>query len=511
MSLGNSVFAPAAALLALASVAVAKNDPVNVESGGMIQKDRAGEVVGVLAAKAPGVFSEEAYFSEMKSKYDSLSQDWAAVRPENFVSVTVTDADWGANGGAECSTCGTSRKLLVGVNKPAGQALDLATAANAGVGTEFAKGWLNANADGDLLWTGVYTSPNAAALRLHFTGFDLPVGAELYLYNASGEVFGPYADRGANGDGDFWTNTITGEKAFVEVRVPKGSLEGSLAGRGFVVSEIAHMGPQLLTAFLPEMAAMGASEDGKALCSYNASCVQDASCYSTSTWGQIDNVRLAVAHMLFRSGAYQYICSGGLVNDTVSTSWIPYFLTANHCISKSAEATSLECYWRYRTTSCGGACTNPYGVVPRTLGSTIKKTNKTSDYTLLQLSQNPPAGSVFLGWTATAVANTSGTVLYRISHPKGAPQAFSRHTVNTTAGTCTSWPRGNWIYSKDSIGATEGGSSGSPVMNASAQIVGQLSGGCGTQTSNVCNTTANSTVDGAFAAYFTAVKPWLNP
>ncbi len=511
MSLRTRVLASAAALLALASGAGAFNDSAILESATTVQKDRAGAVVGVLAAKAPGAFSEEAYYLEMKSKYDSLSQDWAAIRPENFVSVNVSDADWNANGTSECTTCGTSRKLLVGVNKPSGHALDLAAAAGATVGSDFARGWVNANADGDLLWTGVYTSPNAAALRLHFTGFDLPAGSELYIYNGTGEVFGPYTDLGPNADRDFWTNTITGEKLYLEVRVPKGALDATLAGKGFTVAEIAHMGPQLLTAFLPEMAAGGTTEDAKALCSYNATCVQDASCYTTSTWGQIDSVRLAVAHMLYRSGAFQYICSGGLVNDTVSTSWIPYFLTANHCISKSTEASSLECYWRYRTTSCGGACTNPYGVVPRTLGATIKKTNKTSDYTLLQLSQNPPSGSVFLGWTATAVANTSGTVLYRISHPKGAPQAFSRHTVSTTAGTCTSWPRGNWIYSKDSIGATEGGSSGSPVMNASAQIVGQLSGGCGTQTSNVCNTTANATVDGAFAAYFTAVKPWLNP
>ncbi len=150
------------------------------------------------------------------------------------------------------------------------------------------------------------------------------------------------------------------------------------------------------------------------------------------------------------------------------------------------------------------------GDVPRTLGAAILSTNKTGDYTLMQLSQNPPAGSVFLGWNSTPVANTNGAALYRISHPQGAPQAYSTHTVNTSAGTCRSWPRGSWIYSRDVIGATEGGSSGSPVLNASGQVVGQLSGACGTNLNDVCDEVNNATVDGAFASYFSSVSQWLN-
>ncbi|HEY5680690.1 MAG TPA: PKD domain-containing protein, partial [Pseudomonadales bacterium] len=76
--------------------------------------------------------------------------------------------------------------------------------------------------------------------------------------------------------------------------------------------------------------------------------------------------------------------------------------------------------------------------------------------------------------------------------------------------TCRSWPRGPWIYSSDTFGATEGGSSGSPVVNEAGQVVGQLSGACGYETSNVCSD-LNATVDGAFAAYFNDVAQWLDP
>ena len=51
---------------------------------------------------------------------------------------------------------------------------------------------------------------------------------------------------------------------------------------------------------------------------------------------------------------------------------------------------------------------------------------------------------------------------------------------------------------------TDGGSSGSPVVNASDQVVGQLSDACDTNVNN-------ATVDGAFAFYFASVQPILAP
>lgn len=57
---------------------------------------------------------------------------------------------------------------------------------------------------------------------------------------------------------------------------------------------------------------------------------------------------------------------------------------------------------------------------------------------------------------------------------------------------------------------TEGGSSGSPVVNEAGEVVGQLSGGCGTHVSDNCDAVNNATVDGAFAAHFDEVAPFLD-
>ena len=76
---------------------------------------------------------------------------------------------------------------------------------------------------------------------------------------------------------------------------------------------------------------------------------------------------------------------------------------------------------------------------------------------------------------------------------------------------CGTLPRGRYHYSKDNLGATEGGSSGSAVVNGSGQVVGQLYGACGFNLNNVCDANANATVDGAFASTYPNVSAFLSP
>ena len=101
--------------------------------------------------------------------------------------------------------------------------------------------------------------------------------------------------------------------------------------------------------------------------------------------------------------------------------------------------------------------------------------------------------------------------LHRVSNPNFGPQVYNEQTVSTSAPTCQGWPRGERIYSKDTLGGTDGGSSGSPVVNASDQVVGQLSGGCGTNVNDPCDAVHNATVDGALAYYWATVQPIINP
>jgi V8-like Glu-specific endopeptidase len=339
------------------------------------------------------------------------------------------------------------------------------------------------------VWTMAIEAPGASGVRIHLTGLDLPAGAELAVYDAGGDAF-TYGGRGPMSDGELWTNTAIGDTAILQLKA------ADLAGISFRIESVGYLGDAFL---------YGARESlAKSFCSYNADCVVNANCGGASS--AVNAARNAVGHMLFQSRGSYYICSGGLVNNDAGR---PYFLTANHCISKDREASTLEAYFFYEI-PCGddcGAYARP--ATPRTLGSSIVATNRTGDYTLLELSGSAPSGAVLLGWDATPITGDDGYRLYRISHPGGAPQAYSAHEVDATTGTCSSWPRGSWIYEHDLVGATEGGSSGSPVVNSNGDIVGQLSGGCGYNLGDVCDSASNATVDGAFASYYGEVKTFL--
>jgi lysyl endopeptidase len=377
-------------------------------------------------------------------------------------------------------------RLRVGIEKPVGVAFKLGPAVKFGD--------VSAASDRTFVWSGRVSAPGATAMRIHLAPFDLPESAELYIYSADGQAFGPYMGRGPIDSGELWTNTIFGEEVRLQLRVAADDA----AHTRVVIAGVGYLGAGLPMA-------------GSNLCADNAACVWNAACSGVNA--AVTNARDAVASILFASGGFYYICTGGLVADSDGLSVVPYFLTANHCISTSGEASSLETYFDYESGSCTTQnCTQPYNSTGETVGSQIVAANKSGDYTLLRLSSTPrtPDGvAIYLGWTATAVANSNGTNLYRISHPQGSPQAYSEHDVDTSKPTCRTWPRGSWIYSVDIKGATEGGSSGSPVLNGAGQIVGQLSGGCGFNVNDVCDTASNATVDGAFASYYTQVAPFL--
>lgn len=462
--------------------------------------------------KAPGQFDSAAYEQKQRETFDWLMAEAAAMSPNSIITINVSDTEIADVEDYNCESCGKNKKLRVGIAKPVGLDVSfkqLTADGLARVSGFQSNGMMRTTADGGFVWTAAAESTGATALRVHLTNFNLPENAELYIYNTEGQAFGPYTGLGPNNDGDFWTNTVSGPVAYLQLRHYGPIAESALQSINFKIEDVAHMGSKFLLPFFqnPDVTREAISFV-MAFCSFNANCVVDAACYNVSA---VQDAKDGVAHMLFISGAYYYICSGGLVADTDSSSQIPYFLTANHCISKPGEASSLECYWFFKTSNCGGSCYDPYGVTPRTLGASILSgSSRNSDYTFMQLSENPPAGTVFLGWNSAPIADSHGTLLYRISHPQGAPQAYSKHSVDAQTGTCRSWPRGKWIYSYDLEGATEGGSSGSPVVNGNGQIVGQLSGACGYNLNDVCDKENNATVDGAFAYYFADVAQWLD-
>jgi len=223
----------------------------------------------------------------------------------------------------------------------------------------------------------------------------------------------------------------------------------------------------------------------------------------------MDIFKKAAAYLEFVDGGLGYSCSGGLMNDTDASTTIPYLLTAHHCISTQASASSLEAFFDYITPTCLGSNQPGLGTLPRVNGATLLATGGTTDFTLMRLP-SLPAGRGLLGSTNQTVTN--GTLLYRLSFPLGASMGYSVTSLSTGVATCIDASRPNFLYSVRSLGAIFEGSSGSPVMRADGMVVGQLTGSCGptAQADEGCDS-SNAIVDGAMAGSWNSIVQWLNP
>ena len=362
-----------------------------------------------------------------------------------------------------------------------------------------AGGILQATPDGGFVWAAAVKAEGAGALRLHLVDVTLPSDADIFFFSPEGQAFGPYQAGAAVHKAEFWTNSVFGQVGVVMLRQYGPVAADALTRISFGIADVGHIGKAFANSLRIST---------EAFCSFNVPCIENASCHNGTP---AEPAKAATALMQWVQGAFIYTCTGTLLNDTVASSQIPYFLTANHCLSSNNLASNLETYFQF-SISCGStscpAQTNPGGI--QRLGASVMATGSSADFTLLQLNQAPPGGSNFLGWNNTAIHNTTQT-LHRISHPAWAPQAYSRQVVDPSAPTCTGWNRGPRIYSRENIAGTEGGSSGSAIVNASGQVVGQLSGSCGTNIDDDCDNVNNATVDGALAAYWTQVQPFLAP
>lgn len=372
--------------------------------------------------------------------------------------------------------------------------LDGAVSAKSGA-IAHARGLVATSERGTIVWSGAVRVEQAHRVRLHLTNVKLPDDATLWVYGAGQAPVG--FGKEILHAGSMYTPSVNGPTVFLEVEIASPKSAGDVAS--FEIRDVVEIVSSAgLRTFQPQP-------------NDTPSCLVDATCVSTATFAQIVAARGGIGHLQYMKGASSFVCSGGLVNDKVpSPSFVPYFLTANHCFDTQASASSLETYFDYKTASCGGT----FPAFPTAhLGATLLATDPLSDFTFLRLN-SIPAGRFFLGWTTAAQA--AGTKLFRVSHPfpdsfsVPAPQFYSDATVSTTFGTCSNRPQTNYLYSVGGQGGTYGGSSGSPVLLADGSIVGQLFGACGTAPGDGCDRANNAAVDGRLSTTFPAIEQFIN-
>ena len=254
---------------------------------------------------------------------------------------------------------------------------------------------------------------------------------------------------------------------------------------------------------------VGSARNDFSIPKFAAACEVDAVCHEAA-WG---SEMRAVARLVFTRDGASYLCSGTLLADRDSATQVPYFLTANHCISSQATASSIQTYWFYRSTACNSGIRGDYRTVAG--GATLLNARSATDSSLLRLNATPPAGAVFSGWTVGSVP-ALGTSVAGIHHPTGDLQkiSFGRLDGYYTCGEvadgefeCTSAATSSSTFYAAAwqSGITESGSSGSPLFVENGRyLVGQLYGG-----TTACANPGHDFYGRFDVAYNAALSHWL--
>lgn len=353
-----------------------------------------------------------------------------------------------------------------------------------------------------------FSAEGAHGLRLGVVARALPPGSVLRVYSQADaaavfqisgqEVLQRIARNAQAGDTTldgqtWWTPEMGSNEVTLELELPAGANPGTV---DLSVPRVSHIFENL---------SIPTEEELSAKINESASCQLDATCYEAYA-----NQRNAVARMIFTSGANTFVCTGTLLNDSQS-SGTPYFLTANHCISKQADASSLQTDWFYRSPACNSR-TLSSTTTKRVNGAALLYASASTDTSFLRLNDTPPAGAVFAGWDAGAQALSASVV--GLHHPRGDLLKVSMGAVSSltsctpTSGTefqC-SGSAGNFYRVSWSEGTTEGGSSGSALFRDGTYVIGTLYGG-----SSSCAAVASPDFYGRFdVAFNAALKNWLS-
>ena len=302
---------------------------------------------------------------------------------------------------------------------------------------------------------------------------------------STGETLSDLSSFGSGGGPKtLWSPIMQGDTGGVEISLPSADARSSFS---FSIKTISHIDHPIDSTLF----------ERKRLNCFNHI---DAQCAQ----GRFPQTQAdAVASILFEDEEGTFVCTGILLNDTLEDTFIPYFLTANHCVSTPEVAHTVEAWWFFRRAACGLVALDErfertYG------GANLLAASASQDSSLLRLRGEIPAGVTYAAWSADPVLHPA--VVHGLHHPRGDELKYS---AGRTLGQIDVEVRGaadivrNAIVVRWRDGATEGGSSGSGLFDGE-YLIGALSGG-------TPDCEEGTDVYGSLHDFFPQVRRWLDP
>lgn len=318
---------------------------------------------------------------------------------------------------------------------------------------------------GENVWRLELASPGAYSLGVQFGRFDLPRGAQVFLYDpARRDVLGAYGESTESPNGYLAVQPLRGDRVVIEYVEPAGTREEPK----LEIESLVHDTIDLF-ARMAQGSALGLA------------CLVDVNCPAGASH---QDIKRAVVWMV-RSGAG---CSGSILNNTAEDR-TPYLMTAEHC----GDFTNGVFVFDYERSGCGSGSSSQSKTLS---GATRLAVSSLYDGQLYRLNQVIPSSyePFFAGWSRS----TRGTPTVGISHPAGNPKKIQidRQTPFLVST--------RWSVQFD-VGAIQGGSSGSPLFDEDERVIGTLSTGA-----SGCSTNGNY---GRFDLFYASsnLAAWLDP
>jgi len=191
-------------------------------------------------------------------------------------------------------------------------------------------------------------SPGALAIRLYLTVTQINNGGEIRFFslNDPSKTYKAFSKQQLMPKGSakgFWSPTVDGDVIGMEIFIPDTS------GEPVVRIETPKLSHIYKSIFGTE-ANLSANISTRT----SDSCHIDIACAPQTR----QDISKSVAKYIYVKGEFAYYCSGTLLSDNDSSTQIPYFITANHCVDNPASAESMELYWLYKNSQCGGGTPN---------------------------------------------------------------------------------------------------------------------------------------------------------
>lgn len=363
---------------------------------------------------------------------------------------------------------------------------------------EFNLSFLLSNGDRVLKYRLISDNMKGLLLTLKFTDFGYK---KVWFYNKDrSKFYGPFTKSDLQFDSTILTPILSGNDWIIEVFEPK-------------TDSMSNFSIQNVTSFFRGVKSsygFGTSDD----------CMINVNCNESNNYKKIIS---STVKLIVTSGSVSYFCSGNVINNT-KLDGTPYVLTANHCSlnSSTSDYPNWIFIFNYEFPACANLSVEP--VIKMLKGCTsIAHSGSdggdvSSDFLLLKINSNiPDAWNVnYIGWDRSGTATSSGVCIH---HPDGDVKKISTFNIAPTISsygrvTANTHFRVFWSSTQSGKGVTQGGSSGSGLINSSGLLIGTLTGG------------GSSCVDNSLSDYYgrfymhwdkygandvDRLKPWLDP